>query len=82
MDKILLVLCNSSNYDELELNGFALFKDDVWKAYLKEVKTKIYAVERDETDSEGPHVCPVGENGQIGFCDFESYKECFKVKTT
>lgn len=81
MDKILLVLCNSNYADEFDTQGFALFRDDVWKAYLKEVKTKIFAVERDESDDEGPHVACIGTNEQIGFCDYESYKDCFKTKT-
>ena len=80
-EKILLVLCNSNYADEFDIQGFALYKNDVWKEYLKEVKTKVFNVDRDSTDESGPHVASLGTNEQIGFEDFDSYKESFKTIT-
>lgn len=83
MDKILLVLCNSNYADEFDTQGFALFKDDVWKQHLKDVKAKIFSqdVDRDESDDCGDHVACIGTNQHISFVDFDDYKECFKTKT-
>ena len=78
--KILLVLCNSNYGDEFDVQGFALFKDDVWKEYIKEVKNRIFTVERYAGDEFGPHVADIGTNQYIGFGNFDEYKSSFRTK--